>query len=175
MSLDPKQDPQTVTATGERVAPLIDGVRIRAGITQVDERGSICELFSTAWGFDTGRLDYVYEMTVAPGRVKGWVVHYEQEDRLFLLHGRVKMVLYDDRPQSRTYKMINVICLSDQNRSLVAFPTHIYHAIQNIGEHEARLINMPTRPYNHAAPDKYRLPLNTDKIPYRFDRNSLGG
>jgi dTDP-4-dehydrorhamnose 3,5-epimerase len=28
---------------------------------------------------------------------------------------------------------------------------------------------MPTRPYDHADPDKYRLPLDNDVIPFRFD------
>ena len=26
-----------------------------------------------------------------------------------------------------------------------------------------------TKPYDHANPDKYRLPLDTDQIPYRFE------
>ena len=30
------------------------------------------------------------------------------------------------------------------------------------------VINCPTMPYDHADPDKYRLPLDTDRIPYRF-------
>ena len=53
-------------------------------------------------------------------------------------------------------------------RALITFPAHIYHAIQNIGEGEAMLINMPTRPYDHANPDKYRLPIDTPLIPHSF-------
>jgi len=30
------------------------------------------------------------------------------------------------------------------------------------------MVNMPTRQYNHENPDKYRLPLDTDLIPYDF-------
>ena len=37
-----------------------------------------------------------------------------------------------------------------------------------------RLVNLPTRAYDHAHPDKYRLPLDTDLIPFRFDEK-LGG
>jgi hypothetical protein len=33
---------------------------------------------------------------------------------------------------------------------------------------------MPTRAYNHADPDVFRLPVDTDRIPYRFE-NRLGG
>jgi dTDP-4-dehydrorhamnose 3,5-epimerase len=31
-------------------------------------------------------------------------------------------------------------------------------------------INLPTAPYKHADPDKYRLPLDTDEIPYQFEK-----
>ncbi len=175
MPHEPKQDPQTVLPSGERVAPLIDGVKIRYAVTQVDERGSLCEIFNPAWAFHTGPLVYLYEFSIAPGRAKGWVMHKEQDDRIFLRHGRVKIVLYDDRPQSKTYKMLNVLCFSDQNRMLISYPDHIYHAFQNIGSTEAVLINLPTKAYNHANPDKFRLPLINDKIPYRFDTISGGG
>jgi dTDP-4-dehydrorhamnose 3,5-epimerase len=32
----------------------------------------------------------------------------------------------------------------------------------------AVLINFPTMPYDHANPDKYRLPLDTKLIPHSF-------
>lgn len=45
----------------------------------------------------------------------------------------------------------------------------MYHAIQNIGRDEAFFVNMPTEPYNHEDPDKYRLPLKNDLIPFAFE------
>ena len=175
MPQEPRQDPQTVQPTGERVSPLIDGVKIRPAVTQVDERGSLCEIFSPAWGFHDAPLVYLYTFTISVGRVKGWVKHHHQDDRIFVSHGRVKIVLYDDRPQSKTYKLLNVLCFSDHQRVLISYPSHIYHAFQNIGDTEAILINLPTKPYNHASPDKFRLPLLNDTIPYRFDTVSGGG
>jgi dTDP-4-dehydrorhamnose 3,5-epimerase len=56
---------------------------------------------------------------------------------------------------------------------LVIIPHGVFHAVQNVGNSDALFFNLPTRPYNHAAPDKYRLPLDPDQIPYRFD-SSLG-
>jgi len=29
-------------------------------------------------------------------------------------------------------------------------------------------VNLPSRPYLHEDPDKYRLPHDTDEIPYRL-------
>lgn len=100
-------------------------------------------------------------------------MHYEQDDRIFLVRGAIKVVLYDAREHAPTHKMINEIVLTEHHRALIAYPKGVYHAVQNLGTTDALLINLPTRPYRHENPDKYRLPLNTDDIPYRFE-NTLG-
>ncbi len=87
-------------------------------------------------------------MTIRPNPLHGWGVHYEQDDRIFLSQGSVKIVLYDDRPQPPTYRMINEIYMSEYRRGLIIFPHRVYHAIQNIGDKDALLLNMPTKPYN---------------------------
>lgn len=170
----PQKDAQTVTPAGQSVQPLIHGVRLRYALTIPDERGTICEMYNPAWDFSDAPLVYVYQTTVRPGKVKGWVVHRKQDDRLFITLGSLKWVLYDDRPDSPTYKKLNVLYLSEQNRGLLLVPSGVYHAVQNVGYTDAVFINMPTRAYDYADPDKYRLPLNTDLIPYRFE-NRLGG
>jgi len=37
-------------------------------------------------------------------------------------------------------------------------------------ERDALFVSMPTRPYQHDDPDVYRLPLENDQIPYRFEQ-----
>lgn len=169
MAIIPRKDVQTVNDEGQSVAPLIHGVKIRAAVTIPDERGTVCEIYNPAWDFSDAPLVYIYQITVRPGRIKGWVLHYEQDDRLFVSQGTVRIVLYDNREDSPTYKMVNELFLSEVNRGLVFIPRGVYHAIQNVGHTDALFINMPTKPYNHAEPDKYRLPLENDLIPYRFD------
>lgn len=169
MTIAPKKDCQTVTSEGTSLRPLIHDVRIRPAVTHPDERGSICEIYNPAWNFADGPLVYVYQVTVRPGRVKGWVIHYQQDDRVFLSQGTLKIVLYDARRESPTHGMLNELCISEHNRGLLFIPRGVYHILQNVGTTDALFINMPTRPYNHADPDKYRLPLNNDLIPYRFE------
>jgi len=174
MRIDPERDRQTVNPDGTRIAALIDGVRMRAAVTQEDDRGTVTEILSAKWDFDDAPLVYVYQTTIRPHKIKGWVVHTEQDDRLFFSIGSVRVVLYDARENSRTNGMINELYYSPHNRGLLRIPRGVYHAIQNIGESEVLFINLPTQPYRHERPDKFRLPLDTDLIPYRFvDR--LGG
>jgi dTDP-4-dehydrorhamnose 3,5-epimerase len=164
----PVKDRQTVTPEGERIDPLIEGVRIRAAVTQVDERGTLCEIYDPGWGFTPEPLVHVYQTTIEPGQAKGWVLHRLQDDRLFFSLGRAKVVLYDEREESPTFGMINEHYFSDQRRGLLRIPAGVWHAIQNIGPTEVIFVNCPTRPYVHEDPDKYRLPLDTSAIPYRL-------
>ncbi len=162
------RDLQTVRSDGKPIHEPIVGVCQRPAITHVDERGSLCEIFNAAWGFDDEPVVYVYQISLLPGFVKGWVLHLEQDDRLFLSVGRFRLVLFDARKNSSTYRSLNVIEAGEFNRCLVRIPAGVYHAVQNVGATEAMFVNLPTRAYCHEAPDKYRLPLSNDLIPYRF-------
>ena len=166
--MEPLVDQQTVTPSGERVAPLIDGVRLRPAVTHPDERGELCEVFSTAWGFHDAALVYIYQVSIRPQKIKGWTLHHVQDDRIFVILGTIKFVLYDAREGSPTRGMVNELCIGERNRALIVVPTGVFHALQNVGTTDAHFVNMPTRPYDHAHPDKVRLPLDTDQIPYRF-------
>jgi dTDP-4-dehydrorhamnose 3,5-epimerase len=115
---------------------------------------------------------YAYQTSVRPGKLKGWVYHAKQYDRLFVSAGVLKWVLYDLRPDSPTKHMFNEIYLSDRRRGLLIIPPYVAHAVQNVGTSEAFFINLPTRPSDYADPDKYRIPVDSGKIPYSFDTGS---
>jgi dTDP-4-dehydrorhamnose 3,5-epimerase len=170
MSTKPRQDVETVKPDGRTVAPLIDGVVIRHAVTQIDDRGTLCEILRPDWGFHPAPFSYVYQFSIRPGKVKGWHQHHQHDDRIFLSQGTVKVVLYDPRPESPTYRMINEIHRSELHRSIMVIPQFVWHAHQNIGSTDALFISMPTRLYEHGSPDVYRLPLENDLIPYKFDQ-----
>jgi dTDP-4-dehydrorhamnose 3,5-epimerase len=65
---------------------------------------------------------------------------------------------------------VQEINLSERNRALITIPRRVVHAVQNIGTCDATFINLPTRPYDHVNPDKYRIDMTSGKIPYVFDR-----
>jgi dTDP-4-dehydrorhamnose 3,5-epimerase len=160
------KDRQTVTPSGVRVADVIEGVEFRARATHADERGTLVEILSL--GADSVDLPIVhaYAVTIRPGRLKGWVVHRKQDDRLFFLSGTSKVALYDGRVGSPTEGLVDVRFLGTDNRGLLVIPAGVYHAVRNVGSDDALFVNLPTRAYDHADPDKYRLPAENDVIPY---------
>lgn len=70
------------------------------------------------------------------------------------------------RPDSPTCGVVNRLVLSEHQRRLVNVPKFVWHADVNIGTQDCVVVNFPTTPYDHADPDKYRLPLDTPLIPY---------
>ncbi|HEX5760443.1 MAG TPA: dTDP-4-dehydrorhamnose 3,5-epimerase [Thermoanaerobaculia bacterium] len=167
---EPVPDRQTVTPAGERVDPLPAGVRFHDVVTHVDDRGSVCEMFDPRWRWHSEPLVFVYTFTVRPGWVKGWGMHRRHEDRYFLLSGEMEVVLYDGREDSPTRGIVAKVVLSHYRRRLMNIPSGVWHADHNIGATDCVVVNFPTIQYDHAAPDKVRLPLDTDQIPYRFEQ-----
>jgi dTDP-4-dehydrorhamnose 3,5-epimerase len=159
---------QTVTSEGDRIEPLIDGVVVRPATTHPDERGTLCEVYNPAWGLSDDPLVYVYQVTIRPGQIKGFVLHRTYSDRLFFSFGTARVVLYDDREGSPTHGAINELHFGEHNRATVVIPPCVWHAVQNVGTTDAVFLNCPTKPYNHEDPDKWGLPKDSDEIPYRF-------
>ena len=166
----PRKDTQTVSREGEPLTDLIDGVRVHYPPTQIDGRGDLVETYDPRWGLSDEPMVYNYLATIRPGVVKGWVKHLKQDDRLFFAFGAVALVLYDDREGSPTHGQVNEFFFGERRRATVVIPAGVWHAVANVGETDAIFLNSPTRPYDHADPDKYRLPLVNDLIPYSFDR-----
>ena len=162
------KDAATVTAEGTSLQELIDGVQINRRPTLADERGTVCEIYDLRWGLTDEPLVYAYHVTIRPGQIKGWVLHRIQTDRLFVYDGVARIVLYDARADSASFGRVNVFYFGSHDRALVFIPPGVYHALQNVGDRDAAFVNLPTEPYQHDDPDKYRLPLDNDVIPYKL-------
>jgi dTDP-4-dehydrorhamnose 3,5-epimerase len=162
------KDQQLVTPEGKSVKQRIADLFIHQQPLHEDERGELTEVYNPAWGLHPEPLVYVYQVTIRPGKIKGWVVHEKQDDRIFISQGVMRWALYDNRPHSPTYQLLNVFTFSERNRALFNIPKGVYHAVQNVGQHDAVFINMPTRAYDHRDPDKFRLPVKNDLIPFDF-------
>jgi dTDP-4-dehydrorhamnose 3,5-epimerase len=167
-AIRPVEDAPTVTADGARIGQRIDGVRVRPAVVHSDARGALTEIYNPAWDPNDDPIVYVYQSTIRPGQKKGWVVHYEQDDRLFFDNGTVKVALYDARPASPTHGLVDEHFFGDANRALVRIPAGVFHGLANVGTGDVRFVNLPTKAYRHDRPDKARLPADTDEIPYRL-------
>ncbi|MDQ2866809.1 MAG: dTDP-4-dehydrorhamnose 3,5-epimerase family protein [Verrucomicrobiota bacterium] len=167
-----KKDSQTVTPAGERIAPLIHGMVIRPLTTLEDARGEIIEFYRPEWGVHPDPL--VYGTGVRPSAIKGWIMHRQQEDRIAIFNGIMHWAFFDYREDSPTCKMLTQYTFSEKTRTLFTIPRGVFHAVKNVGTRDAYFVNMPSRAYQHADPDKYRLPICNDIIPFDFSGIHVG-
>ncbi|MEL6201750.1 MAG: dTDP-4-dehydrorhamnose 3,5-epimerase family protein [Pseudomonadota bacterium] len=170
-----RRDEQIVDTNNNLTRELIDGVVVRHTPTYIDKRGMVFELLDERWPEYKDAMTYAFLFTVRPKIVKGWSMHFEHEDRYCLIKGEMLLVLYDPRPSSPTFGKINEIYFSEHERKVVNIPIGVWHADLGLGTQDAVVVNFPTMAYRYDAPDKIRLPIETDLIPYRFPEDCDGG
>ena len=145
--------------------PNIKGVKVKKLKVIPDERGWLMEILR-----DDDEIfenfGQVYLTTAYPGVVKAWHYHKKQSDNFTCIHGMMKVALYDDRDDSPTKGEIDEFFIGEKNPMLIHVPHGIYHGFKAIGDETAYFLSVPTLHYDYEDPDEYRLPPDTDKIPY---------
>jgi dTDP-4-dehydrorhamnose 3,5-epimerase len=147
----------------------LEGVELVRLTLSADHRGSLCEIVNGDWPFWREPVVCSYASTVRPGRIKGWSMHREQTDRHFVGAGSLRIVLYDGRTDSPSFRTFQEVPFTPQTPGLLRVPPGIWSACQNWGEEDALIVNFPTLPYDRASPDKYRVSPRSGEIPFDFD------
>lgn len=157
------QDPPREIARSEPIldSVTIEGVRLERVVANADERGELIELLTTR----DGRIEpmvHVYQVIAAPGSLRGWVYHRWQHDRLLFTMGDFEVRLFDVRPDSPTFGTHMVLNLGAAQRRRLTIPPLVAHRVHNKGDSAAAFVNIPTRIYDPANPDKFRLDRDID-------------
>jgi len=133
-----------------------------------DERGSLMEILrSDEEIFD--RFGQVYVSLNFPNVIRAWHWHERQLDFFAVVKGMAKVVLYDSREDSPTKGEVNEFFLGERNNILLKIPRRVIHGYKTIGVEPSLLLNFPTELYDRHSPDEYRLPWNSQEIPYNWD------
>lgn len=161
-----------VNKQGELRIRAIEGVIFRAVRPVPHEDGHLTEVARTDWKELVDPIVQIHLTTTFSGRIRAWGLHQESTDRLFIVSGLVKIVIFDGRQNSPTFGHLNEFTVSEKNPGLLIIPPNLYHGWKNIGTSEAIIINMPTKMYNYEAPDALDLPWDSEAaariVPYRW-------
>ena len=148
---------------------MIDGVKIKKLKVVPDERGRLMEMLRSDDDLFV-KFGQTYMTTAYPGVVKGWHYHKKQIDNMIVVRGMMKVVLYDSRKDSPTYKEVNEFFMGPHNPMLLQIPVYVYHGFKCITSYEAICINIPSEPYNYEDPDEFREDPHSPDIPYDWSR-----
>jgi dTDP-4-dehydrorhamnose 3,5-epimerase len=142
---------------------MIEGVQVIPLKRIPDERGTVMHMLRSTDPHFT-RFGEIYFSTVYPGVVKGWHRHREMTLNYACVFGRVKLVLYDDRPASSTKGELAEIFLGPDNYSLVIIPPCVWNGFKGMSEPQAIVANCATHPHDPARSE--RLDPFENSIPY---------
>jgi dTDP-4-dehydrorhamnose 3,5-epimerase len=150
----------------------IEGVRFRPTRPAPHDDGHLTEVARASWEVLDAPIVQVHMTTTFPGRIRAWGLHQSSTDRLFVAAGLVRIVIFDGREDSPTFREINELVISEKNPGLAIIPPNLYHGWKNVGPTEAIIINMPDKMYDYESPDALHMSWDSDTacrlIPYRW-------
>ncbi len=113
---------------------MIDGVTIKELVRHPDERGFFEEMIRVTDDFFKEGFGQVSHSFMHQGVVKAWHIHKTQIDWWYVVNGTVKAVVYDARPQSKTYKELNEFILNkkDEVNIVLKIPPGVAHGLKVI-------------------------------------------
>jgi len=139
----------------------IKGVELIKLITHSDDRGHLTEIYRTDTEYHKrfgGQINQVYIVEDNVRYiVRAFHKHKKLWDFFFISHGSAKFVLVDDRPESRTYGVMNEFVLGEKDKGLLIVPPGIFHGWMSL-EDDTQLISIASHTYNRERPDEVRIP-----------------
>lgn len=128
-----------------------------------DERGAVFHMLrEDSDGFE--RFGEIYFSTVYPGAVKGWHLHRRMTLNYAVPVGMVKLVCYDDRPESPTRGTVQEVHTGELNYVLVTIPPLVWNGFKGEGTGVALVANCATIPHDPAEIE--RLDPFDERVPY---------
>ena len=126
---------------------MIQDVKIKILKKIPDERGSILPMMRVD-DPDFEQFGEIYFSCVYPGVVKGWHLHTKMTLNYAVVFGMIKLVLYDDRPDSSTKGELMELFIGEENYSLVSIPPGVWNGFKGIGKEKAIVANCSTIPHD---------------------------
>ena len=128
-----------------------------------DERGAVFHMLRE----DSPAFEHfgeIYFSTIYPGVVKGWHIHKRMTLNYAVPMGMIKLVCYDDRPDSSTRGDVQEFHVGELNYALVTIPPMVWNGFKGEGAAPALVANCAT--IAHDPTEIERLDPFDNDIPY---------
>lgn len=149
------------------VTGTIQGVEVKA-LTQIkDDRGMVMHMLRRD-SFDFSTIGEVYFSLVYPGFIKGWKKHKIMFQNYAVCTGQIKLVVYDDRENSKTKGQIQTIVTGRDQFALIHIPPMVWYSHIGLSSEPSVIVNCTT--LQNTDGEIVRLPIDTPLIPFHWDQ-----
>jgi dTDP-4-dehydrorhamnose 3,5-epimerase len=142
---------------------MIAGVEIFPLLRIQDERGYVMRMLKTNDPHFT-KFGEIYFSVINPGIIKGWHLHSRMTINYAVVQGNIKLVLYDQREDSKTFRELQEIVFGQINYQLVRVPPGVVNGFTAVGGVGAIVANCADIP--HDPTENTRIDPFTPTIPY---------
>lgn len=142
---------------------MIEGVKVHPLRQICDERGKIMHMLRSDHP-DFKKFGEIYFSVIYPGVIKGWHLHTEMTLNYAVVSGMIKLVLYDARPDSPTYRQLDEHFIGESNYALVIIPPGVWNGFKGIGTATAIVANCSD--ISHDPNEIQRMDPFDPSIPY---------
>ena len=126
----------------------------------IDERGFFIEIFRTDQLNFKSKILQVSHSYIKKKIIKGWHFHKKQTQWNYLLKGKIKVFLIDNRKDSKTFKKVKSFSIDASNeKCMYFFPPHIGHAYLTLSKDNHMIYGTSG---NFDFKEEYKLPF--DKV-----------
>lgn len=146
---------------------IIKGVTLTKLRVIKGPKGSIIKLLDSSSEI-LKKSKEIYFSTIYFNKIKGWNLHKKMTVNLACIVGKIKIILYDNRKNSKTYKTINKFKLSKKKLFLLTIPPNIWFSFKNedVKKKECVLINCAS--IKHDSKEYLKKAINNKDIPYKW-------
>jgi len=144
---------------------MIHGVVITPLQQIADERGKVMHMLK-ATDAHFQEFGEIYFSCVFPEAVKAWHYHDNMVLNYAVPFGRIKFVLFDDRPESPTRGEVQELFLGEENYWLVTVPKRVWNGFKGVGTQIAIVANCASIP--HDPGEIHRRDPQDEYFPYSW-------
>lgn len=148
---------------GQDGGGVIDGVQVIPLTRIQDERGMVMHMLRRDDPHFT-QFGEIYFSVIYPGIIKAWHLHSRMTISYAVIEGNIKLVLYDQRPDSPTKERLQEIVFGQVNYQLVRVPPGVVNGFTAVGAEHAIVANCADIPHDPA--EITRINPFTPDIPY---------
>ncbi len=109
----------------------------------------------------------IYFSTITPRSIKAWRLHKKMISNLAVIYGKVKIVVFDNRKTSSSYRELQEFSLGPDNYYRITIPPGIWTGFQSLDKkRESIIANCAS--IIHQPNEVERLDYNSSLIPYEW-------
>ena len=148
---------------------MISGLKIKNIKTNKDPRGYFREILRDDDNFLRNFGQASLSLT-KPGVIKAFHWHKYQDDVFYVVSGAAQIVLYDIRKNSKTYKQLTTLIMSEKDPKLLFIPRKVAHGYKVLGKKPLLMLYITSNSYNKKKPDEHRIPHDDKNIGFDWNK-----